>query len=460
MSKARKGFSDPAFRDDDPMTGVANLFDIGLVFIVGLLLTLFSAYRLQDLFDRNSEMTIMKQQANGEMELSSKKAPDQGHPGHPGDRRRQGQQARRRLPPGRRLHGLCSGSLPTHNPQIKESPDARSARTSLSFPLLLRTITCFGLCCSALILAPPLVQAAHDHGATGHSADPAMLETMVVTADRLGEYAENNPAMVEVMGEKKLKTATCSAWRKPWAAWPGGGQTIHGRGFAHLHSRVRKIAGVLVLLNGRPLNSNQYGSVDLAGIPIETIESITVFKPPVPVWLGSGASEGAISIVTKGISGKKKASKRHVSKLRGTVGSYGTFEASASHQLQLDSGATAMGSATGKHRDGKRANKDLDSGSFLVRWNGELAENRQVEIMAVTSPRNPVHRDRPTTRPGCAPVLRQASFDSRLSGLAGATGDYVLNLYGDTIEVEDKSQSGMISTWMTTSGAQGGIQLE
>jgi hypothetical protein len=73
MSKSRKGFSDPAFRDDDPMTGVANLFDIGLVFIVGLLLTLFNAYRLQDLFDSKSEMTIMKQQASGEMEIIVKK---------------------------------------------------------------------------------------------------------------------------------------------------------------------------------------------------------------------------------------------------------------------------------------------------------------------------------------------------------------------------------------------------
>lgn len=70
---SRKGFSDPAFRDDDPMAGVANLFDLGLVFIVGLLLTLFSAFRLQDLFDRNSEMTIMKQQASGEMEIIVKK---------------------------------------------------------------------------------------------------------------------------------------------------------------------------------------------------------------------------------------------------------------------------------------------------------------------------------------------------------------------------------------------------
>lgn len=68
-SRAGRAIGSQAFSDDDPMTGVANLFDIGLVFIVGLLLTLFSAYRLQDLFDQNSSMTIMKQQADGTMEI-------------------------------------------------------------------------------------------------------------------------------------------------------------------------------------------------------------------------------------------------------------------------------------------------------------------------------------------------------------------------------------------------------
>lgn len=68
-----RAYGDPAFRDDDPMTGVANLFDIGLVFIVGLLMTLFSAYHLQDLFDQTSQMTIMKQHPSGEMEIITKK---------------------------------------------------------------------------------------------------------------------------------------------------------------------------------------------------------------------------------------------------------------------------------------------------------------------------------------------------------------------------------------------------
>ncbi|CAN2049902.1 DUF2149 [Candidatus Magnetomoraceae bacterium gMMP-13] len=68
-----KAFGDQAFADDDPLTGVANLFDIGLVFIVGLILTLFVAYHLQDLFNEKSDMTIMKQNSNGEMEIITKK---------------------------------------------------------------------------------------------------------------------------------------------------------------------------------------------------------------------------------------------------------------------------------------------------------------------------------------------------------------------------------------------------
>lgn len=62
-----KSISSTAFSDDDPMSGVANLFDIGLVFIVGLLMTIFSTYHLQDLFDQTSEMTIMKKSKSGEM---------------------------------------------------------------------------------------------------------------------------------------------------------------------------------------------------------------------------------------------------------------------------------------------------------------------------------------------------------------------------------------------------------
>jgi len=58
-----------AFGDDDPLNGVANLFDLGLVFIVGMIVSLFAAYHLQDLFSDQSNLTITKKSASGQMEV-------------------------------------------------------------------------------------------------------------------------------------------------------------------------------------------------------------------------------------------------------------------------------------------------------------------------------------------------------------------------------------------------------
>ncbi len=39
--------------EEDPLAGIANLFDVSIVFIVGLMITLFSVYRMGDLMDAN-----------------------------------------------------------------------------------------------------------------------------------------------------------------------------------------------------------------------------------------------------------------------------------------------------------------------------------------------------------------------------------------------------------------------
>jgi hypothetical protein len=58
---------------EDPIAGVANLFDASIVFIVSMMIALFMAYNMMDLLDPNSEVTITKKTADGKIEMVTKK---------------------------------------------------------------------------------------------------------------------------------------------------------------------------------------------------------------------------------------------------------------------------------------------------------------------------------------------------------------------------------------------------
>ncbi len=59
--------------DEDPLSGVANIFDVAVVFIVGLMIALFSVYRIGDLIDPNSDVTLVKTNADGLQEIIVKR---------------------------------------------------------------------------------------------------------------------------------------------------------------------------------------------------------------------------------------------------------------------------------------------------------------------------------------------------------------------------------------------------
>lgn len=58
---------------EDPIAGVANLFDASIVFIVSMMLALFMAYNMMDLLDPNAEVTMTKKGADGQIEIVTKK---------------------------------------------------------------------------------------------------------------------------------------------------------------------------------------------------------------------------------------------------------------------------------------------------------------------------------------------------------------------------------------------------
>lgn len=117
----------------------------------------------------------------------------------------------------------------------------------------------------------------------------------------------------------------------------------------------------------------------LSSIPIDIVKSITVFKPPVPVWLGAGASDGAIVITTRDSVDFDADESKHVTRICGAGGSYGQAEGTVSHRAASKTGS-AMVTAGGDHRDGKRTNSDRDSGNFSLHWDRELSGERRVEL--------------------------------------------------------------------------------
>ncbi|BAV65917.1 DUF2149 domain-containing protein [Sphingobium cloacae] len=59
--------------EEDPLAGVANLFDASIVFIVGLMITLFSVYNMGDLMSGEGEMTMVRTDASGQQEIVVRK---------------------------------------------------------------------------------------------------------------------------------------------------------------------------------------------------------------------------------------------------------------------------------------------------------------------------------------------------------------------------------------------------
>ncbi len=55
--------------DEDPLTSVANLFDVAMVFAVALLLALVSYYSLPVLLSAQDELTILKNPGKANMEV-------------------------------------------------------------------------------------------------------------------------------------------------------------------------------------------------------------------------------------------------------------------------------------------------------------------------------------------------------------------------------------------------------
>jgi vitamin B12 transporter len=283
--------------------------------------------------------------------------------------------------------------------------------------------------------------------AAGAAEAPLALDTIEVTAEKISEYIKNHPQEVSVVERKEIVNRNLLNVEEVLKTMPG--VEVHQSSGTASRVSIRgsgKSGGVLILLNGRPLNTNQYGGVDLNTIPIEIIESVTVFKPPVPVWLGPGASEGAINIITRDLTKSPKGMKSSSTSIMAAGGSFGLAQGSASQLLSLGGGKLLM-TGSGLHRDGKRINSDKNEGNFSGYWNREDTQGKRFEINGryyLSGFGSPGPLDNLT--PNARQRYEKGSLDARMAGLMGDTGRYSLNPYLDRVWLQDRAQSGFIAS--------------
>jgi len=68
-----------ASHDDDPLTSVANLFDVAMVFAVALLLALVVHFQLPELLSGQQDITIVKNPGKPNMEIIRRKGKELEH---------------------------------------------------------------------------------------------------------------------------------------------------------------------------------------------------------------------------------------------------------------------------------------------------------------------------------------------------------------------------------------------
>jgi outer membrane cobalamin receptor len=178
--------------------------------------------------------------------------------------------------------------------------------------------------------------------------------------------------------------------------------------------------GVLVLLDGLPLNSAFGGAVDLSSIPRGWIERIEVLRGPEGALYGAGALGGVVNVITRQAAAGQWSAE-------GSGGSFGTASLAADGAVAL-LGGTLLVAASG----------DTTRGDFHYLYDTTPAFPGGVE------PR--VRDNAGATRGGALARLSVPAFGGRLDAvLQGSAGDRGLPGFASSPTPDDWQRDGRLA---------------
>ena len=119
-----------------------------------------------------------------------------------------------------------------------------------------------------------------------YAKDSVDLGQLVVTPSRIEESIDDASRKVEIITKEDIEASGAKDISEVLSAFPSVDMTDYGGVGALKNIRMRGAtpSQVLVLMDGRPLNSPRDGEVDLSTIPLDNLERIEVMRAAKPLW--------------------------------------------------------------------------------------------------------------------------------------------------------------------------------
>ncbi len=153
-------------------------------------------------------------------------------------------------------------------------------------------------------------------------AEDVDLDKIVVTPSRIEESSGDVGRVVDVVTSGEIQRSGAQDLAEALTNLTSVEMSNYGGPGANTNIRMRgsTAAQVLVMVDGRPINSPRDGQVDLSTIPLENISRVEVMHGPGSSLYGSQAMGGVVNIITK--SPPKKGQKTEVYSSFGTARTY------------------------------------------------------------------------------------------------------------------------------------------
>ena len=187
-------------------------------------------------------------------------------------------------------------------------------------------------------------------GETGRSID-------VITSEEIEDLQTDNIA--DVLSE--LNSITINSY-----GGPGAAKSVRMRGST--------ASQVLVLVDGRPINSPRDGEVDLSAIPVDNIDRIEVLRGPASGLYGSSAMGGTIHILTK-----RPPKEGQATDISSSFGTFRTYQERLNHGRKIKNFGYLFSSGYTQSK-GIRDNSEFDANDASLRLEYDLTESQKISV--------------------------------------------------------------------------------